>query len=365
MAPMTHLELFRATVAHESTGHFLYYAGFTPDLERRVLEHYGAADKAELFRSLGVPVGAHVTVPERPDLPRHDYSRYYSDVALPPGTTLEQFLSRWGVLRLPGSSFHFTRTISPLRHATSLQEVERFPLPRPEHYLIDVPAMTKQVEHAHQEGRAAVCFTGHMYEEAWQVRGYEEFLMDMIGCPEIPDYILEQFCVKNIAIAQAAAAAGVDQLSIADDVANQNALMFSIDLWRAFIKSKWLRVTEAARAIKPDIEIWYHTDGNAMDIVDELLDIGITILNPVQPECMDPVEVKRRFGKRVIFDGTIGTQSTMPFGTPEEVRHVIRERKRTVGADGALILSPTHVLEPEVPLANIEAFFDECAKPER
>jgi uroporphyrinogen decarboxylase len=72
--------------------------------------------------------------------------------------------------------------------------------------------------------------------------------------------------------------------------------------------------------------------------------------------------LKKDYGKYIVFDGTIGTQSTMPFGTPDEVKKVVRERKEKIGYDGALILSPTHVLEPEVPIENIEAFVEECRK---
>jgi len=99
---------------------------------------------------------------------------------------------------------------------------------------------------------------------------------------------------------------------------------------------------------------------NIWDIIPELIEIGVTILNPVQPECLDIKSVKEEFGKYIVIDGTIGTQSTMPFGTPDEVREVIKARKREIGYDGALILSPTHVLEPEVPIENIMAFIEEA-----
>ena len=124
------------------------------------------------------------------------------------------------------------------------------------------------------------------------------------------------------------------------------------------MKSRWAQVYAAAREIKPDIQIWYHSDGNIWDIIPELIEIGVTILNPVQPECIDPVKVKETYGDKIAIDGTIGTQSTMPFGTPDDVRAVIKERAETVGNDGALIISPTHVLEPEVPIENIKAFFE-------
>ncbi|MDO9541046.1 MAG: uroporphyrinogen decarboxylase family protein, partial [Kiritimatiellia bacterium] len=142
---------------------------------------------------------------------------------------------------------------------------------------------------------------------------------------------------------------------------NQNAMMFSPDMWRTIMKPRWAKVIAAARAIKPDIHVWYHSDGNIWDILDDIVEIGITILNPVQPECMDPAAIRRRFGKHLAFDGCVGTQTTFPFGTTDDMRRVVRTLAESLQAEnGGLMLSPTHVLEPEVPIANIEAFFEEC-----
>ena len=128
------------------------------------------------------------------------------------------------------------------------------------------------------------------------------------------------------------------------------------------MKPRWAKVYEAARRIKKDIQIWYHSDGNIMEVIPELIEIGVTILNPLQPECLDPVEVKALYGDKIVIDGTIGTQTIMPFGTADDVRIKVREMKEKLGYDGALILSPTHVLEPEVPIENVLAFVDECRK---
>jgi uroporphyrinogen decarboxylase len=84
----------------------------------------------------------------------------------------------------------------------------------------------------------------------------------------------------------------------------------------------------------------------------------VDILNPIQPECMDPVEIKNTYGDRLSFWGTIGTQSTMPFGTPQEVREACMRMIGEVGNGGGLFLAPTHVVEPEVPWENIQAFID-------
>lgn len=114
---------------------------------------------------------------------------------------------------------------------------------------------------------------------------------------------------------------------------------------------------------KPDILIWYHTDGDCRAVIPELTEAGADILNPVQPECMDPVEIKQQFGDRLAFAGTIGIQTTMPFGTPDEIRAIVRERIATVGKGGGLLLAPTHVLEPDVPWENVLAFIEAVQSP--
>ena len=89
-----------------------------------------------------------------------------------------------------------------------------------------------------------------------------------------------------------------------------------------------------------------------------MIEIGVDILNPVQPECMDPMALKREYGDRLAFWGAIGTQSTMPFGTTSEVKAVVRERIKTVGEGGGFLIAPTHKLEPDVPWENVLAFFE-------
>jgi uroporphyrinogen decarboxylase len=352
-------ERFYQTVRHERHADLLYYAGFTPDLQRRMSEHVGvsAAELPEHFNmfapvGVGNRSGRSTSLAERPDL-----AQYYDEGQYPEGSHVDAD----GVLRVPGSSYHFTHRVSPLRNADSMEEIEAYPYYHPP--IPDDAAMRAAVEAAHADGRVTVCSIGHIYEIAWQIRGYEEFLMDMISEPDRAELILETIAQDNIRRAEAGARAGVDFIRTGDDVANQNTLMFRKDMWQRFIKSRWARVYEAARRIKPDIEIWYHSDGNITDIIPELIDIGVTILNPVQPECMDIHEIKRRYGDKLVLDGTIGTQTTMPFGTTDEVRRTVRSRVRDLGRDGALILSPTHVLEPEVPVENVMAFLETSREP--
>ncbi len=354
------LERFEATVSHVPHPHLLFYADFTPELRQRVFDAYGVGSMDDLASLTGMwrPVWVY---PDRPEnLPSPDFSAYYDDVDIPEGARIDEN----GVLHLPGSMHHFTRMVSPLRNASSFEEIESYPYPSLEGWSYE--SMEEKVKRAHEEGRVAVTLVGHIYETAWQIRGYEEFLMDMVERPEWCEYILDRVMLgRALPLAVAAARAGVDMIHTGDDVANQRGLMFSVDMWRRFIKSRWEKVYAAAREIKPDIQVRYHSDGDVEPILDELVEIGVTILNPVQPECMDARRVKERYGKDLVIDGAVGTQTTMPFASPEEVGDTIRRLKREIGYDGGWIIAPTHVLEPDVPLDNVKAFFDAASEPLR
>ncbi len=349
---MNEREHFLATMRHEYHEGFLFHVSFTPDLERRVREHFGIGENEDIRDCFGMynPVMPEPSPPEG-HMP-HDFSGWFEEMEIPPGS----FINHLGVLEVPGGFYHFTSYISPLRNAARFDDLESFPYPDVRGY--SGGHMADEVRAAHDRGRVAGCWIGHMYEDSWQIRGYEEFLTDMIDRPEWCEYILDRLMARNLDMVRFAAEAGVDWIKTGDDVANQRAMMFSPAMWRRFMKPRWAGVFAAARRIKPDVEIWYHSDGAIEPIIPDLIEIGVTILNPVQPECLDLASLKRRFGDSLVFDGTIGTQTTMPFGAPDDVRCVVSERAGTLGGDGALILSPTHVLEPEVPLENIRAFVE-------
>jgi uroporphyrinogen decarboxylase len=95
-------------------------------------------------------------------------------------------------------------------------------------------------------------------------------------------------------------------------------------------------------------------------LIGDFIEAGIDVLSPVQPECMDFAELHKAFGDRVSFSGTIGTQTTMPFGTPEQVRELTFKNLDIAGEKGGLLCCPTHFLEPEVPWENIEAYLQAC-----
>ena len=343
---MTDSERFKATISGQRPERILYTAGFTPDLHRRLVEHAGTED---LTGHYGLFAPAHVGLRPPPGYAKPEYSVYYAKDDLPEGTTLNDD----GVAMRPAHFYHFWGYLSPLRNATSIKQIEDYPFSDRSDWLDE--HMAGEVAAARAKGRVVTYSIGHMYETSWQIRGYEQFLIDMVERPSWAEAMLDKLFRRNMNMARAAAKAGVDMIHCGDDVANQKAMMFSVPMWRHFMLSRWKQVWTLLRQARPDIQIHYHSDGNISAVIPELRAAGVTILNPIQPECMDPVALRRQYPD-LNFDGTIGTQSTMPFGKPDDVRKAVKRMVEQVGGNGRLFLAPTHVLEPDVSIANFEAY---------
>jgi len=150
---------------------------------------------------------------------------------------------------------------------------------------------------------------------------------------------------------------GVDIIWIGDDFGTQESLIISPELWREFFKPRYAGLISAFKEIKPDVRIAYHSDGNIEPLLSEYIEIGVDIQNAVQPKAMDTANLKRKYGDRLSFWGTVDIQEVMPFGTPEDVEEEVRTRIQTIGPDGGLIIGPSHNIQPDVPLENTLAFY--------
>jgi len=204
------------------------HAGFTSDLLRRLTEYLGGESPGAHF---GIDGGRHVGLKPPEGHTPPDFSAYYPDVED------QSQIGGNGVLREKGDFYHFTHVVSPLRNATTLKEIEEFPIETCEGW--SDAHMQAEVEQAHCEGAYVVGGFGALYEEAWQIRGLEPFLIDLVTQPEFAESILDRLTERNVRCAEAIARAGADMLYSGDDVATQKGLVFHPDTWRKFIKSRW------------------------------------------------------------------------------------------------------------------------------
>lgn len=194
-----------------------------------------------------------------------------------------------------------------------------------------------------------------IFETAWALRGLDRLLMDFVLNPALAKRILDIPFQYHLEAAKQLVRLGVDMIWAGDDMGCQTALLISPDMWRRFFKPRMKQFFSELRQINPEVKIAYHSDGNIEALIPELIEIGLDVLNPVQPACMDPARIKKEYGKRLCFWGTIDEQHTLPFGSPEEVSAEVLKRIRTVGRNGGLILGPTHHVQMDTPIENFWA----------
>lgn len=347
---MTNRENFFAAMSHQKPERIPFFLRLCEELEDKFEKRYGTRDYRAYFESPIIPVKIN------PTRNQHDFSCYFKNLSY-------DYYNEWGVgFRRGSGEYHFKQFVSPMQSFETPEQVLDFPLPD---VLMDYrfEGVAEKIQALKEQDKITMNTSGYnidIFEASWYLRGLENLLADMLVDEEMAEACLERMCRIKCQMAAKCAEAGFDVVVFGDDVATQRGMMMSIPLWKKWLKPRLARAIQSAKAVNPEVLCYYHSDGDVTEIIEDLIEIGVDILNPVQPECMDPKGVKEKYGQRINLWGTIGTQTTMPFGTPEEVRAKVREMRQALGRDGGLVLAPTHVLEPEVPLENIEAFVQAC-----
>jgi len=201
-----------------------------------------------------------------------------------------------------------------------------------------------------------------IFETAWALRGMEKLLMDFIINPGLAEEILNIPYQYHLTAAKKLTEMGVDMIWIGDDVGTQKAMMFSPQIWKKFIKPKMANFIFEIKKINPTLKVAYHSDGVIYPIIPDLIEIGVDVLNPVQPTAMDPYKLKKEYGDKLCFWGTLDERYTLPFGSLSEVRKEVLSRINLVGKQGGLIIGPTHNIQLDTPMNNFWVMVDTIRK---
>jgi uroporphyrinogen decarboxylase len=205
--------------------------------------------------------------------------------------------------------------------------------------------------------------SGVVYEICWYLRGLEQWLCDLVLDPAFCEGMLDQtlkFWMDWFRVFLDEVGDVVDVIMIGDDMAGQNGPLFNPEVYRRLVKPRHKRLVQYIRS-RTHAKVWYHTCGSCMDYIPELLDNGVHILNPVQVSArnMEPAELKRRFGERIVFwGGGVDAQRVLPRGTPEEVAQNVRANLQAFMPGGGYVFNNVHNIQGEVPPENILAMFD-------
>ncbi len=254
---------------------------------------------------------------------------------------------------------------NPLQNIESTAQLEDYPFPEGELLAETVEEISGKVEILKQEDAVVEGWVCQPFKEIWQLRGMDNTLCDFIINPEIAHGMYDRFYAYAESCAIRFTEAGVDVIHIHGDVAMQDRLMMSPEIWREFDKPRLLNLIKRCKGINPEVKIFMHSDGDMGEIIPDLIEAGLDILNPIQPECMDPFELKSEYGDSLVLHGAVSLQRTLPFGNPEDVREEARKLVDICGRGGGFVIGPSNSVMKEIPVENIVALYEEINTPSK
>jgi uroporphyrinogen decarboxylase len=142
----------------------------------------------------------------------------------------------------------------------------------------------------------------------------------------------------------------------------QTGMMISLDMWRTYFKERYATLFAECKKANPNIKIAYHSCGNCREILDDMIEIGLDVLNPLQPMAIDPFEIKKRYGRKLSLFGGVCVQRLMPYGSPQEITSVVGRLVAECGRGGGYIVAPAHHIQADTSLENLKAFYEAALK---
>jgi uroporphyrinogen decarboxylase len=289
----------------------------------------------------------------------------------PPGVRIEKDGTRtiMGILcgmRIKKMGYYDDVFEFPLRDATSKKNVREYPYwPTDEDFDKLVEGKREEAKNLRENTDYAIVYSGHFYFPFIMyplLAGYDKWFIDMKLNPEFYFALCDKLLEIGLTIHEKMLEAIGDYIDIAttyDDMGNQRGLLCSRKDYLKSIKPYEKQMIEGIRKYT-DAKIYRHSCGSVYDIIPDFIDLGIDILNPVQPlaKNMEPWRLKKEFGKYLTFCGGIDIQELLPHGTPEEVKEGVKNTIKTYAPGGGYILGPSHNIEPDTPVENIVAMYD-------
>ena len=334
---------------------------FRQDVWAKLENHFGTTESEEIMEALGLdirysmiePVAsfAERAIPSPWQIPEIGVGRKNLVVMRDNGWMEDEY----GICRVPNSSrLYWLYSYHPLAEA-GIEEVKKYQLP--ETKLTERYSGIRSDVNRWKDNFFKVIELWNIFKSSWELRGFEKYMMDLRINPKLVETLADMFLEHRIEQSKQLVRCGIDMIVIMGDIAMQNGMMISPNLWRKYFKKRLKTWIEEIRRER-NIYFMFHSDGNMESVFPDLVEIGFDVINPIQPECMGVVDIKSRYGSRVCLHGTISCQKTLPFGTPDDVAAEVRQRISCCGKDGGLILSPSNTIQPDVSLENILALYE-------
>lgn len=330
---MTNRERVLAALAHRRPDKVPYDIRFTQPAHAKMAEYYGDPD----FES---KLGNCFTW-LRPHLPDARF------VEVAPNIWADEFGVRW--------DRHVDKDIGVVCNRLVMPEnVESFEFPDPN----DSRRYESFDRSVAANGSTAVLVSlgFSLFERAWTLAGMENVLMAMVADKRFANTLLDRILEFNLAIIKNACTRKVDIFRFGDDWGHQRGVLMGPELWRQFIKPRFKEMCRLVKSMGKFVML--HCCGKVDELFGDLIECGLDVFNPFQPEVMDVFEVKRRYGDSLTFYGGISIQRTLPFGTVRQVRDEVGRLIDLVGENGGYIASPSHDIPRDAKPENIAAMIE-------
>lgn len=343
---MKHRERVLTALNHEEADRVPIYIEYTPEAKARLLDH--------VRKSRSVPLDSDLD-----SLMGHDLRTF--QIGPVTGYHLRdepEYEDEWGIrwkwVRNTAGSRYTEIAVHPLADLTDPGDIKIPDFTRQERY-------AKGIELVQTHGRE-YCIIGSivctLFELSWYLRGLTRVMQDMCLNKDFLHAYLDRLLTWAMEAGTRLVEIGVDIIYLGDDFGSQTNLLISPEMFREFFKPRYAKLYSRFREINPAIKIAHHSCGCILPIIDDFIEIGLDVLNPVQPLAMDPWEIKKRFGKHLTLWGTVDEQRVLPFGTVEDVANEIKLRLRTVAPGGGFILAPAHNVQADTAIANILTIYE-------
>lgn len=279
------------------------------------------------------------------------------------------FTDAYGITwTMPKDGLYYDMTSHPLSELTLTDEaVDQLPLPQPE-ALTQVAGLREKGERIHRESdqaMIAIILSGGIFEQSFWVRGFKNFYLDLARHPSQACGLMDRLMELRLACWEIILEEVGDLIQVvmeADDLATQQSLMTSPEMYRKYVKPRHRRITSFIKQTAPGpIHIFFHSCGSVYDLIPDLIEAGFDILNPVQVSAakMDTKQLKKQFGKDLTFwGGGVDTQHVLPHGTPAEVKDEVKRRIDDLAPGGGFVFSTVHNIQADVPPENIVAMWE-------
>jgi len=272
----------------------------------------------------------------------------------------------WGIGQIEIEPGVWFPSYYPLADATTVEELESYKSWPDMDDPYRVAHVTDEAKKLADENRYAIMATPWLmfpFERAFGLQGMDKFLMNLAMIPDFAEAMLKknlELCKQHMGHFLEAIGQNIDMIKIGDDLGSQDRLMISPKMYRQMLKPLHAELIQFIKE-RTKAKVFFHTDGDVFDLIEDFIEIGVDVLNPIQTSAgkmADLEGLKQRYGENLVFCGAIDTQHVLPHGSPEEVRQEVKRVINILGQGGGYMVASVHTIMSEVPPENVLAMVD-------